>query len=194
MKYIKWVLFVGILCIAAYSFLSNPDFKTISKKETTGYINDLMSMENSPVKNEDGLAFFEPDEKWVIEAKLEKLPKNQNFKMQMTDTSKADAILVGKLKFEIDGKPYAMLVFEEGETLLLPFKDKSNGSVTYDGGRYINIPAKDLDEEHIHVDFNRAHNFYCAYNESYICPVPPIENKIETEVNAGEKTFNKDKK
>jgi uncharacterized protein len=189
MQYIKWVIGLGILLIAAYSFLSNPGFKEISNKETQAYVTDLIAMENSPVKSEDSLSFFTPDEKWVIDAVLEKFPKSETYKMAMTDTSKAEARLLGKLKFKIENKDYQMLVFEEGEQLMLPFKDLSNSKETYGGGRYINISAKDLDPEHVHIDFNQAHNFYCAYDHSYICPVPPAENKIESKILAGEKTY-----
>jgi uncharacterized protein len=191
MKYIKWVILAGVLGILVYSFLSRPSFASLVNKDRAAYRSDLLNMENPPLKDDDGVQFFEQDEKWVIDAKLEKLPKNVNFKMAMTDTSKADAVLVGKVKFEIQGKSYSCMVFEEGETLLLPFKDKSNGNTSYGGGRYINIAAKDLDPDHVHIDFNQAHNFYCAYNERYICPVPPAENQLDIAVNAGEMNFKK---
>jgi uncharacterized protein len=191
MKYIKWVILVGILGILSYSFLSRPSFSNLANKDRVEYRSNLLNMESPPLKDDEGIQFFEPDEKWVIDAKLEKLPKNKNYKMSMTDTSKADAVLMGKLKFDINGKSYALLVFEEGETIMVPFKDKTNGQTTYGGGRYVNIAAKDLDPEHIHIDFNQAHNFYCAYNDNYICPVPPSENTLDIAVNAGEMKFKK---
>jgi uncharacterized protein len=191
MKYIKWVILLGILAILTYSILSRPSFSSLANKERAEYRSNLLNMESPPLKDDEGIQFFEPDEKWIIDAKLEKLPKNENYKMAMTDTSKADAVLMGKLKFEINGKTYALLVFEEGETFMLPFKDKTNGLTSYGGGRYVNILGKDLDPEHIHIDFNQAHNFYCAYNESYICPVPPAENQLDIQVNAGEMNFKK---
>jgi uncharacterized protein len=191
MKYIKWVILLGILAILSYSILNRPSFSSLANKERAEYRSNLLNMESPPLKDDEGIQFFEPDEKWIIDAKFEKLPKNENYKMAMTDTSKADAVLMGKLKFEINGKTYALLVFEEGETFMLPFKDKTNGLTSYGGGRYVNILGKDLDPEHIHIDFNQAHNFYCAYNESYICPVPPAENQLDIQVNAGEMNFKK---
>ncbi len=146
-------------------------------------------MDNPPLKDDAGIQFFEPNEAMVIEATMERLAKPEAYKMAMTDTTQEEAKLAGKLNFKIQGKAYSFLVFEEGETLLLPFKDASNGATTYGGGRYVNIPAKDLDPDHVHIDFNDAHNFYCAYNSTYICPVPPAANTITVAINAGEKSF-----
>jgi uncharacterized protein (DUF1684 family) len=44
------------------------------------------------------------------------------------------------------------------------------------------------------IDFNKAYNPYCAYNPKYSCPVVPIANHLETEVMAGEKSFDLFKK
>ncbi len=40
------------------------------------------------------------------------------------------------------------------------------------------------------VDFNRAQNLPCAYNDFSTCPVPPPENRLEIEVTAGERLPN----
>jgi uncharacterized protein (DUF1684 family) len=39
------------------------------------------------------------------------------------------------------------------------------------------------------INFNMAYNPYCAYNESYSCPIPPQENDLKVEVKAGVKKF-----
>ena len=189
MKYIKWFVAIGILAIIAYSLLNRPSFESITMKNREEYKASLLTMENPPLKDDDGVQFFEPNETMVIDATLKRLEKPENYKMAMTDTTQEEAKLAGKLNFTLEGKAYSLLVFEEGETLMLPFKDASNGKSTYGGGRYVNIPAKDLDPAHVHIDFNEAHNFYCAYNSSYICPVPPAANTIAAAINAGEKTF-----
>ncbi len=189
MKYIKWFIAIGIIGIIAYSYINRPTFSSVAFNNREAYISNLLNMDNPPLKDDAGIQFFPASETMVIEAKLEKLEKPQTYQMAMTDTTKEAAKLAGTLKFTLAGKAYAFLVFEEGETLMLPFKDASNGSTTYGGGRYVNIPAKDLDPAHVHIDFNEAHNFYCAYNSSYICPVPPTQNTITTAINAGEKTF-----
>ena len=65
--------------------------------------------------------------------------------------------------------------------------DDSNGETTYGGGRYIDltIPSGDI----LVIDFNKAYNPYCAYNEKYSCPIVPRENYLPLKVTAGVKRF-----
>jgi hypothetical protein len=37
------------------------------------------------------------------------------------------------------------------------------------------------------LDFNRAYHPYCVYNVSYVCPVPPTENRLSVAIQAGER-------
>jgi hypothetical protein len=39
------------------------------------------------------------------------------------------------------------------------------------------------------VDFNKAYNPFCAYTDTYSCPLPPRENWLEVEIKAGEKKY-----
>lgn len=182
---------IGVLIILAYSFLSGPNFEEKNLKKIETYKESILDMENSPAKNPDGFSFFTPSEKWIIDANF--IPKNgsTHFEFNMTDSSKQEAKLAGKITFNYDGKLHGLDVFEEGETYLLPFTDLSNSVSTYGGGRYINIPVKDLVGNNIKIDFNQARNFYCAYSDSYICPIPPAENKLAINVDAGEKVYKK---
>ena len=64
------------------------------------------------------------------------------------------------------------------------FSDLTSGTETYPAGRYIDLyrNATGLYE----LDFNRAFNPYCYYNESYDCPFPPPENRLQLPIRAGE--------
>jgi uncharacterized protein (DUF1684 family) len=39
------------------------------------------------------------------------------------------------------------------------------------------------------VDFNRAVNPYCAYDEEFSCPLPPAENVLPMVIRAGEMDY-----
>ena len=71
----------------------------------------------------------------------------------------------------------------------LPFLDETNGETTYGGGRYIEtrIPEGDV----LTIDFNKAFNPYCAYNEKYSCPIVPRENYLRIAITAGVKKYKK---
>ncbi|WP_254864633.1 DUF1684 domain-containing protein [Halovivax gelatinilyticus] len=77
----------------------------------------------------------------------------------------------------------------EGETLFVPFRDKTTGQQTYAGGRYIELSADRTLEtgDKIVVDFNLAYTPFCAYSEAFDCPLPPEENWLEVAIPAGER-------
>ena len=67
--------------------------------------------------------------------------------------------------------------------LFLPFTDLSNDEESYAGGRFIDLEIPEGNE--IAIDFNRAYNPYCAYNDKYSCPIPPKENFLNMKILGG---------
>ena len=39
------------------------------------------------------------------------------------------------------------------------------------------------------IDFNKAYNPYCAYNHTFSCPIPPLENNLPIAIPVGVKAF-----
>ena len=81
-----------------------------------------------------------------------------------------------------------------GGGLFLPFGDRTNGTDTYGGGRYLydTIKGADLggegaDAGRIVLDFNFAYNPSCAYSPRWVCPLAPPENRLPFRVSAGER-------
>ena len=95
----------------------------------------------------------------------------------------------GKFHFKLDGREYMLEIYKSilSDTLFIPFKDKTNGKESYEGGRYIDA---EIQPGYMMVlDFNMAYHPSCAYNEKFICVLPPRENTLEIEIKAGEKNF-----
>ncbi len=99
----------------------------------------------------------------------------------------------GRVRFKHEGKVYSLRVYgpadtTEGDYLWLPFYDKTNGKLTYAGGRYLDLT---VDEDGlVDLDFNFAYNPLCDYNhQRYDCTLPPEENRLPFEVLAGEKEY-----
>jgi uncharacterized protein (DUF1684 family) len=166
----------------------NADFKDASKSPLKA--KDLKSFE--------GLDFFPFDEDFVVKAKLERTPEAEWFKMKTTTDRLSKERVYGILSFQLKGKPFTLKVYQGEENmntegledyLFLPFLDETNGETTYGGGRYIDlrIPKGDSME----IDFNRAYNPYCVYNDKYSCPIVPRDNYIDLKVEAGLKMFKK---
>lgn len=96
---------------------------------------------------------------------------------------------VGVLEFTLLGQQLTLAAFvEEGqalESLFVPFADMTTGTETYSAGRYLDITPTPTGL--YEVNFNKAYNPSCAYNERYECPYPPASNRLAVAVRAGEK-------
>lgn len=80
-----------------------------------------------------------------------------------------------------------------GGGVFLPFKDLTNGTTTYGGGRYLYDTIKGADlgagPDRIVLDFNFSYNPSCAYSPSWVCPLAPRENSLPVAIEAGERAF-----
>ena len=164
---------------------------------------DFKDASKSPLKTKDlkvfkGLDFFPFDSTYVLKATLKRTPESKWFNMKTTTDMLSKERVYGVLSFQLGGKSYKLNVYQGEETmqkegfedyLFLPFLDKTNGNSTYGGGRYIDLRIPTSDS--IEVDFNKAYNPYCVYNEKYSCPIVPRVNYLDIEVKAGVKAFKK---
>lgn len=192
-KFVLGIIAIGIIAAMFYMLKSAPTYQEKAEKNIEDYKKSLMSMEQSPLEKigTQGISFFEPSEEWIFEADFMKAESDREFTLQMTDSTSNKAKLAGYATLRIKGQAYNLMVFDEGANFLIPFKDATNGNETYGGGRYINIEKSQLVAKRLTVDFNNAHNFYCAFDEKYVCPIPPRENHLPIEILAGEKNFKK---
>lgn len=70
----------------------------------------------------------------------------------------------------------------------MPFRDATAGTETYGAGRYLE-PRALIDDRTLLLDFNYAHNPYCAYGPEWRCPIPPDENHLAVPIRAGERSY-----
>ncbi|WP_435334330.1 DUF1684 domain-containing protein [Haloarchaeobius sp. TZWWS8] len=143
----------------------------------------------------DGVDYFEPDPAFRVEARVEHHELPDPVPMETTGGPETRYVRVATLTFDLDGEEYELHGYKqrpgEGqpEPLFVPFRDKTTGQQTYEGGRYIELHAEgDLESiDSLILDFNLAYSPFCAYSETFSCPLPPEENWLETTVEAGEK-------
>jgi len=78
---------------------------------------------------------------------------------------------------------------EEDAAIFVPFRDKTTGQQTYEDGRYLDLhPEGELATgDVVPLDFNLAYSPFCAYSETFSCPLAPEENWLEVAVEAGER-------
>jgi len=174
-------------------------------KHREGYKQDFIKESNSPLKENDlqNLHFYDADSTYKVVATVEILKNEKVFRMPTYDGTSKEFYRYAKITFDLNGKQTAMTLYKSialannpvyKDLLFLPFTDETNSNETYGGGRYIDLSSKEIVNNKIEIDFNKAYNPYCAYSDGYRCPVPPEENDLQLEIKAGEKLYTGEKK
>ena len=136
------------------------------------------------------LPYYPPDLDYSVPAVLRLADERPIFEVPTSTGIIRRMQRVGVLEFTLDGEPMSLGAFvDEGTTrideLFVPFADLTTGKETYPAGRYLNLQP--MATGIYTIDFNKAYNPYCAYNEKYDCPYPPPSNRLKVEIRAGEK-------
>lgn len=143
-----------------------------------------------------GLDFFKIDEKFIVNAIFIRTKREKTFKMKTSTARMPLYKKYGELHFTLEGKEMKLNVYqnldlikleEYKDYLFLPFSDLTCGKESYIGGRYVDMRMQK--GKTWTIDFNKAYNPYCAYNYEYSCPIVPLENDLDIEINAGVKKF-----
>ena len=92
----------------------------------------------------------------------------------------------GKVEFDIDGQTFELEAYASGDDLFFVFGDQTSGRETYPAGRFL-YAAWPEDGGTTILDFNRAYNPPCAFNDFATCPVASPQNRLATRIEAGEK-------
>ncbi|KAJ3414953.1 hypothetical protein HDV05_005784 [Chytridiales sp. JEL 0842] len=97
------------------------------------------------------------------------------------------------VEFILDGSSVSLLAEkDDDESISIQFKDLTNGSETYGGGRVMKCKVAGSFEAcaegklPVALDFNRACHLPCAIAVGVVCPSTPAENHLNVRVEAGE--------
>ena len=156
----------------------------------------FQDVSSSPLKAKDlksftGLNFYELDSTYILNGELQLFPKPITEFLLTSSGDKRRVNKMGHIVVKIKNQSFTLLIYEGEpgkEEYFLPFGDLTNGTETYGAGRYLDLPYS-KDNNIIKVDFNKSYNPYCAYNEKFSCPLVPLNNILDIEVEAGEKNF-----
>lgn len=153
--------------------------------------------EHSPLREGDrkgfkGLLYYPIDLRYAMIGTLKTYPAESK-PLYVTLPTNREAgkkyTKVGKFTFIWEGREHALQIYRPlgGGELFLPFKDRTSGGETFSKGRYLYIEG--MPDGRVLIDFNRAHNPFCQFNEKYTCPFASEENALEAWIRAGEKRF-----
>lgn len=133
------------------------------------------------------IPFYDVDPDWRIAARLERYdePRVANVGTVIEGLG-WNPESPGVAEFEIDGQTYYLEAYASGEQLFFVFADRTSGRETYPAGRflYADLPG---DDGNLVLDFNKAYNPPCAFNDFSTCPVASPRNRLPVEITAGEK-------
>ena len=135
----------------------------------------------------DGLSYFPPDLSMVFTGNFSPMDDSLvDITSSVGTTSPYHQM--GVFHVKIRSSVYDLIVLDDGDgNPFIAFGDGTNGSTTYAGGRYLSLDVSQ--DGSASVDFDLASNPYCVYDEEFVCPLPPIENRISIHIEAGEKMY-----
>lgn len=166
----------------------------VLRRHPVGPIVRILDPQAEKLREFKGLNYFPVDEQFQVKAVIH--PRSRK-KITISDTQgwERSAWIFGKLAFSLEKTPHALdlVLFDEepGEesSFLLMFRDQTSGKETYAACRYLHLPFQS--EGEVWLDFNKAYNPYCAYADSFACPLPPPGNRLDASITAGERTYSK---
>jgi uncharacterized protein (DUF1684 family) len=150
----------------------------------------------SPLRTRDiihfeKLDYYPIDLRYVFVGEIERNPKarTEYTKLPTNKGNFRKYVKHGKFRSSVDGHKFVLTIYRYlgRRNLFLPFKDKTNGLETYENGRYLEVEL--IGESRAIIDFNKASNPYCAYNQKYTCPYANEENTLDIAIRCGEKKF-----
>jgi len=157
----------------------------------------------SPIPPEEregfsGLDYFDPDPDYRVQATVTVYDDPEVVLMETTAGREMRYLRTVTLECEPERDDLESTTIELGayeiesqndEPLFVPFRDKTTGQQTYSGGRYMELaPDRELETgDQLVVDFNLAYSPFCAYSETFDCPLPPNENWLDIAIPAGER-------
>ena len=148
-----------------------------------------------------GLHYFPYNPAMCVEADIDTDVEPLQLSVAMNAEETMTMTTVGRLHFTLQNVSAALSLYWlniYGGGLFLPFRDTTSPVESYGGGRYLFDTIKGSDFlatpgtsaiERIVLDFNYTYNPSCAYNDRWVCPLAPIENRLKVPIRAGEMKF-----
>lgn len=140
-----------------------------------------------------GLNYYPYDPIWRILGSIDRNVQQDTFEVDLAADGLMRYTRVARVHFSIRGQVASLSLFwieGYGGGLFLPFRDGTNGKSTFGGGRYLYDTIKGADlgvgTSEIVLDFNFAYNPSCSYDDRWVCPLPPSENRLSIDIEAGE--------
>ena len=195
---VRIVFFISYILISSFVFAQSKTYKDSIESYFRKYVKEHEVVHG---KEKEFMAFFPVNEKFRMSCGFERTMNSPWFRMESSGAIKKNYRVYGIIHFTINDTAVTLNVYQSQDLmassqykdhLFIPFTDATSGQETYESGRYIDLEIKDITNDKVMVDFNKAYNPYCAYlSGKFNCPIPPAENRLAVAITAGEKSFGK---
>lgn len=195
------VAVTGLIIMVFYSFQESQDdtaYRKEIEKEREEKDRFMRTSAESPfakaLEKYKGLNYYPPDIQYRVIANLHPVDRKKPVILTTNDGKEQRYIEYAYAEFKFNGVDNRLLILEIADmgpfrgNLFLAFGDETSAVETYGAGRYLDV-KKTPGSSTIKLDFNLAYNPYCAYDDSYTCPLPPRENILSIPIKAGEKNY-----
>ena len=156
-------------------------------KREIGYAIRLQDTHSTRVEEYPGTSFYPYSNDAAVVAKLvpHKTPKKLMISTVYGTVRENDS--AGILEFQYKGKKHSLEAVSYGKDspMTLMFVDETGQETTYGAGRYLEVEWP-KEGDITTVDFNYAYNPPCAITTFATCPLPPRQNRLDVEIDAGE--------
>jgi len=147
----------------------------------------LYNEDNPKVDDFTGFDRYPIDPDWHLKAKFIPAQEDETISIVNVLGQQVDTPSPGAIEFMKDGELYTLDALEgTDEQMFLIVGDQTNEIDTYQGGRYIYIDYPEEGSDYTIIDFNKIYNPPCAYNLFTTCQLPPMQNRLDLAITAGE--------
>jgi uncharacterized protein (DUF1684 family) len=142
----------------------------------------------SPTRSSfSGITYFDIDPAFKLDARFTAHAPGSTIEIVNVLGMVEPMVNPGTVTFEKDGKAYTLEAVDEGDhRLFLIYADRTSGHESYPAARYLYAEYPDSQGKTI-VDFNKGYNPPCAFTDFATCPMPPLPNRLDLSITAGEK-------
>ncbi|MCC8537141.1 DUF1684 domain-containing protein [Xanthomonas axonopodis pv. poinsettiicola] len=141
------------------------------------------------IRRFQGFDYFPTDPQWRVKARWQPYATPRSITLLTSIGTPLTVDVPGEAVFKRDGREYRLqpIMQDDGSGLFFLFADRTSGKESYGGARYL-FTATPSDGQ-VTLDFNLAENPPCAFTPHVVCPIAPLQNRLDVAVDAGEKTY-----
>ncbi|MGI4758991.1 MAG: DUF1684 domain-containing protein [Janthinobacterium lividum] len=141
------------------------------------------------------LRWYQPDAHYRLLAQWKPWPKPHVLRVANVLGQVNEEASYGVAEFTLDGHTFQLepsVIATRKKPLFFVFRDTTSRSTTYGGGRFLDAltPSNGLSKPGtVVLDFNQARNPWCAFSVHTSCPIPPLQNRLQVAIPAGEQRY-----